>query len=92
MPELLQVLEGLLVAAVALPYAHEFWVVDGCLDGGGSFDYTSGTCDHQENHPYIPFAARHPSAAPTALAGTVFALLGLSLRKRPAFGARPRPN
>jgi hypothetical protein len=74
----------LLVAAVALPYAYEFWEEDSCLDGGGSFDYTSATCDHDQNHAYIPFASRHPRAAPTALVGSAIAFLGLYMLKRPA--------
>jgi hypothetical protein len=25
--------------------------VDACLDSGGSYDYKTGRCDHQTNHP-----------------------------------------
>lgn len=74
----------LVIAIVAVPYAREFFAVDRCLDGGGSFDYAAATCDHTENHPNVPFAMRHPSAIPIALAGGVFATVGLLLWRRSA--------
>jgi hypothetical protein len=69
----------ILIAAVVLPYAYEFFVVDDCLNLGGSYDYSRGACDHEENHPYNPYTRRHPAAKPTAEAGAALALCGLLL-------------
>ena len=40
-------------------YVREFWLVDQCLNLGGSFDYARMTCDDHETHPYIPLTVRH---------------------------------
>lgn len=40
-------------------YVREWYQVDACLDRGGSFNYTTMTCDLAVSHPYIPFLARH---------------------------------
>lgn len=42
-----------------LLYLSEQIAVDTCLDRGGSFNYTTMTCDFEDNHPYVPFASRH---------------------------------
>ena len=74
---------GLVVAgAVALPYARESLAVDSCLDTGGSFNYDVGVCDHNQNHPYVPFTARHTHAVPTLLTSFALVVLGQLLRKR----------
>jgi len=78
------VIGTLVLGAVVGPYTREFLAVDRCLDGGGSFDYAVGDCDHKENHPYVPFAARHPAAAPAAVGGVALILIGLFLGKRRA--------
>jgi hypothetical protein len=38
--------------------AHEL-AVDGCLDGGGSFNYVQGVCDASVNHPVLSLAVTH---------------------------------
>ena len=47
---------SVILLAVALllawPQAREFLAVYACLDSGGSYNYTVGTCDHQASHPY----------------------------------------
>jgi len=54
-----------LILTISLPlyliciFLQEWSVVDSCLDSGGSFDYSTMTCDHKNNHPYIPFGQRH---------------------------------
>jgi hypothetical protein len=83
---------ALILVGIALPlpavvaYASEFIAVDRCLDGGGSYDYSRGECDQQRNHPYVPFASRHPqlvSTFPTlALAGCGLVAVGGVLRRR----------
>ena len=79
---LLLVIGTVLLGAVLVPYAHEFLAVDGCLDGGGSFDYSAGACDHMQSHSYVPFTGRHPSAKPTLISGGALILVGLFLWKR----------
>jgi hypothetical protein len=76
------VLGTVLLGAVVVPFTREFFAVDACLDGGGSFDYAVGMCDHQKNHPFVPFTARHQAATPTGVTGTVLVLVGLFVWKR----------
>lgn len=76
------VLGSVLLLAVVVPYTRELFVVDACLDGGGSFDYAVGVCDHQKNHPFVPFTARHQAAMPAGVTGTVLVLVGLFVWKR----------
>jgi len=51
----------LIIPAVILAgfYVRERYLVDTCIDNGGSFNYTTMTCDLSVSHPYIPFVARH---------------------------------
>ena len=56
--------------------------VDQCLELGGSFDYGEMRCDLEVDHPFVPFADRHPMLVRLAQAGAlvivalaVFALL-----------------
>jgi hypothetical protein len=44
----------LVAAAVAWVPLNRFLAVDSCLDGGGSFDYSNGICDFEQNHPDAP--------------------------------------
>ncbi len=56
-----------------------------CLDSSGSFNYATMTCDHTENHPYIPYSQRHPAVTSIAfLSGSVAAcgLIGILLSRR----------
>src|SRR5438128_805320 len=60
-------LAALLLAGVLLMvpvglYVKEFIDVDGCLDAGGVYNYSTGECDLAE-HPYIRFSRRHPRTA-----------------------------
>jgi hypothetical protein len=83
---LLILLGTLLVGAVMVPYVREVLAVDSCLDGGGSFDYLVGTCDHDQNHRHIAFRARHGFAAPSVGIGSALVVTALILRKRRARG------
>jgi len=51
----------LIIPAVILAgiYVRELYLVDTCIDSGGSFNYTTMTCDLSVVHQYIPFVARH---------------------------------
>ena len=70
-----------LLGIVVVSYTREFFAVDDCLDGGGSFDYAVGVCDPKVNHPYVPFTTRHPAAAPAAVTGGALVLIGLFVWK-----------
>ena len=49
------------LVSVACRFAREEMTVDRCLSGRhGSFNYSSMTCDLEENHPYIAYHVRHP--------------------------------
>ncbi|MFB9888043.1 hypothetical protein [Balneatrix alpica] len=64
---------------------QEFMAVDACLDAGGSFDYQQLVCDHQANHPFIPFGARHSGLVNGSmllmLLGLLLCMLGLYRRR-----------
>jgi hypothetical protein len=71
---------ALMLSAVTLvlsPVAT-FLAVDGCLDAGGSFDYTSHECDFENSHPYSPEdnSARLRLALALALAGVAVTIVG----------------
>jgi len=59
---------ALLLAAVAVlwPRWSEFWAVDACLDSGGSYNYDTQQCDHEQSHPY---KARSSSGTSFVIAG-----------------------
>ena len=54
-----------LLFAISLPvylasiFMQELSEIDSCLDRGGSFNYSTMTCDLNDNHQYIPFSHRH---------------------------------
>jgi hypothetical protein len=83
---------AMILVGVALPapavttYANEFFAVDQCLDGGGSYDYSRGVCDATRNHPYVPFFSRHPQLARTAVplgaVGLVLIIIGALVFRR----------
>lgn len=58
-------------------YRREFFEVDSCLDNSGSFDYVTMTCDHEENHPYIPYSQRHPLVPAMGILAGSLAVCGL---------------
>jgi hypothetical protein len=58
---LLAIIAGCFVIAVPYRYLHEQWIIDDCLSGKhGSFDYSSMSCDLNENHVYVPYQVRRP--------------------------------
>jgi hypothetical protein len=65
------------VSAVALlsPLAAEFFAVDACLDGGGSFDYVRSVCDRVANHSYVPVFARQGFRIAGSVALVIFGVL-----------------
>jgi len=56
-------------------YVREWFQVDACLDSGGSFNYTTMTCDLAVSHPYIPFLARHRAFTILVVLSVCLALL-----------------
>ncbi len=72
----------LLVAAIVVvggSYGRDWWRVDSCLDGGGSFNFGYGQCDYSANHPYVSYFTRHSTLL---LGGAAAALVGLILATR----------
>jgi len=61
-----------------LGYAREFLAVDSCLDSSGSFNYSTMTCDHVQNHPYVPYRRRHPATVPLAVVGAIAAVSAIA--------------
>lgn len=49
--------------------ASDYFIVDACLDAGGSYDRSRGVCDMGQNHAAIPASFPWPFAAGIALAG-----------------------
>jgi hypothetical protein len=69
---LLAILSTVVLASVAYRYLHEESLVDDCLSGEhGSFDYSTMSCDLENNHPYIPYHVRHPYDKTAALVGFI---------------------
>ena len=48
-------------------YGYEAYLVDACLDSGGSFDFEAMSCDAMASHPPIPYWRRHGVAIVTSL-------------------------
>ncbi len=46
--------------ALTTGYMYEQSLVKDCLDLGGSFNYQELACDQTQDHPFIPYMARHP--------------------------------
>lgn len=60
-------------------YLHEELLVDNCLSAKhGSFDYSTITCDLEENHTYVSYHDRHPRDGSVFLIGSVACVLFLS--------------
>lgn len=65
---LLILFSGITFSVVTYRYLHEQNLVDDCLsDKHGSFDYSTMTCDLENNHAYIPYEKRHPHDESVAL-------------------------
>jgi len=64
------------IVVTFLPRLSESLAVDACLDRGGSYDYAQGTCDHVNNHLYVPWSERSHRHTPM-LVGMVFILGGM---------------
>lgn len=41
-------------------YLHDLSLVDACGDSGGSWNYLDARCDTDQQHPFVPYMARHP--------------------------------
>lgn len=60
------------VVSITYRVSYDWWLVDDCLSGKhGSFDYSKMSCDLEENHPYIPYRARHPHDKQIGLLGLI---------------------
>ena len=69
------------ISPMVMIWGLENQKVDQCLDRAGSFDYRQRRCDLTMDHPFIPFAGRHPILVRLAQAGfvAVIALGGVGL-------------
>jgi hypothetical protein len=75
----LAIIAGCFVISVPYRYLHEQRVIDDCLSGKhGSFDYSSMSCDLNENHHYVPYRVRHPHDKSIALIAVLAFALFLS--------------
>jgi hypothetical protein len=79
----LVILGIVLVGATGFRYARECLAVDACMDAGGSFDYLTAACDHQQNHPYRAYSPRNPTDRWIAAGGGLLMLAGALLYMRP---------
>jgi hypothetical protein len=72
-------LAALVPIFVAHRYFHEESMVDECLSGRhGSFDYSTMTCDLNENHLYVSYSVRHPDDSSIFFVGSAACALFLS--------------
>ncbi len=62
-------------------YMYEQSLVSNCLDVGGSFNYELLACDQHNNHPFMPYMARHPlfvnGGMLLSVVGLFFCIIGL---------------
>jgi multisubunit Na+/H+ antiporter MnhB subunit len=69
-------------------YYQEVRAADRCLDAGGSYDYAGGDCDHETNHPVLPWARRNRGWMMLSGVGLGMVLIGAATsRTRPRDGA-----
>lgn len=71
------------------PTEDSFFIIDSCLDSGGSYDYERSQCDFQQSHP-VGTAKKHFSSSPLlgfvfCGVGLVFLLVGVRARSNKAF-------
>jgi hypothetical protein len=75
----LAIIAGCFAISVPYRYLHEQRAIDDCLSGKhGSFDYSSMSCDLNENHVYVPYRVRHPHDKSIALIAVLAFALFLS--------------
>ena len=88
------VILALIIPAVILAglYLRELYLVDACIDGGGSFHYTTMTCDQTVSYPYIPFLARHRGFSIFVLFSGCLAMLTAWLGRERSLGGGKRQN
>ena len=55
------------------PTENSFFIIDSCLDSGGSYDYDLGQCDFKQSHP-VGVAQKQYSSSP--LLGLTFSGFG----------------
>lgn len=60
--------------ALMAGFMYEQSSVNDCLSSGGSFNYSLMACDMDNQHPFVPYMARHPLAVN---GGMLVAVLGL---------------
>jgi hypothetical protein len=69
---LLALIAAFFLTSVIYRFSREDLMVDRCLTANhGSFDYSSMSCDLENNHPYVPYQLRHPHDKQTALLAVV---------------------
>jgi hypothetical protein len=75
----LAIIAGCFVISVPYRYLHEERAIDDCLSGKhGSFDYSTMSCDLNENHAYVPYRIRHAHDQSIALVAVLAFALFLS--------------
>ena len=71
---------GFAFSVVAYRYLHEQNIVDECLSGKhGSFDYSTMSCDLENNHAYVSYEKRHPHDKPVGLTSGGFIVILLPI-------------
>ncbi len=67
-------------------YFSELANVNECIRAQGSYDYLRMVCDFDQQHPFIPYFARHTlwvnSAMSLSVLGVVLCALGLYKKRR----------
>ncbi len=66
--------------ALGLHYGYEAYLVDSCLDGGGSFDYETWSCSLTERFENArPYLHRHWGKALIAVSFSISGLIVLAI-------------
>jgi hypothetical protein len=75
-------------AALVFDYVREFLAVDAALDSGASWDYLAHRPDFAQNHPFIPYSARHG----TLIAAACVSLLIVPIYLGLLYVTKQQPN
>ena len=71
-----------LLAVLSALSLNTFFEAGFCLDYGGSYDYSRGICNMEQNHPYDPSWLQNPWVMGALIGGALLAFVVLLARGR----------
>ena len=77
---------------LSFSYVREVWLVDSCLDSGGSFDYLRMICDRDVSHAFVPYSQRHDALVAIVVLATLVAASYLVFKSGMSRTDQAKPN